>query len=72
MFSIPGSWEWIIIGLVVFIIFGRKLSPMMRSLGRNFGEFKKGVKDVEENIKEVKLIKDDIDSVRDFKRNFTG
>lgn len=67
MFSMPGGWEWIIIGIIVFIVFGKRLPSTMKSVGKSFAEFRKGFKGVESEIKEVKEIKDDIDSVTKLK-----
>lgn len=67
MFSMPGGWEWIIIGIVVFIVFGKKLPNTMKSIGKSVAEFRKGFKGVESEIKEVREIKDDIDKVTKLK-----
>lgn len=67
MFSMPGGWEWIIIGIIVFIVFGKRLPNTMKSLGKSFAEFRKGFKGVEGEIKEVKEIKDDIDTITKLK-----
>ena len=54
------GWEWIIIALVVLLLFGgKKIPELMRGLGKGVKSFKEGMKDVE---KEVKDIKDDLDS----------
>lgn len=49
----PGSWEWIIVVLVALLIFGRRLPEVARSVGKSIVEFKKGIKDVKNDI-EVK------------------
>lgn len=67
MISMPGGWEWIVIGVITFIIFGKRLPSTMRSLGKSFANFKQGFKGVEEEIKEVKEIKGDIDTITKFK-----
>ncbi|MCF6157714.1 MAG: twin-arginine translocase TatA/TatE family subunit [wastewater metagenome] len=67
MFSMPGGWEWIIIGGIVFIVFGKRLPNVMRSVGKSVASFKQGFKGVEEEIKEVKEIKSDIDSITKIK-----
>ncbi len=67
MFSMPSGWEWIIIGVIVFIIFGRRLPGVMKSIGKSFAEFRKGLKGVEKEIKDVKDVKEDIDNVTKFK-----
>ncbi len=55
--SMPGGWEWLIIGLFVLLIFGAKRIPeLARGLGKGINEFKKGIHDVHSEIK-----KDDYD-----------
>lgn len=67
MISMPGGWEWIVIGIITFIIFGKRLPGTMRSLGKSFANLKQGFKGVEEEIKEVKEIKDDINTITKLK-----
>ena len=50
MFGLPGGAEWIIIGLVALLIFGRRLPDVARSIGKSIVEFKKGIKDVKDDI----------------------
>lgn len=67
MISMPGGWEWIVIGIIVFIVFGKKLPNIMKSLGKAFANFRQGLKGVEEEIKDVKEIKNDIDTITKLK-----
>lgn len=67
MISMPGGWEWIVIGIIVFIIFGKKLPNTMKTLGKTFANFRQGLKGVEEEIKDVKEIKSDIDTITKLK-----
>jgi len=46
----PGSWEWIIIVIIALLIFGRRLPDVARSVGKSIDEFKKGIRDVTEDI----------------------
>lgn len=48
-FFAPGPWELLVIGGIVLLLFGSRLPGAMRSLGKSFVEFKKGVKGVEED-----------------------
>lgn len=52
MFENLGAGELIIILLVVIVLFGAKKIPdLAQGLGKGIKEFKKAVKDVEEDIK---------------------
>ena len=48
----PGPFEIIVIVLVVLLLFGRRLPMVGRSLGKGIVEFKKGLKDVKDDIEE--------------------
>ncbi|MBE7492206.1 MAG: twin-arginine translocase TatA/TatE family subunit [Planctomycetes bacterium] len=43
-------WEWIAIIVVGLLLFGSRLPSIARSLGKSITEFKKGVKDVKEDL----------------------
>jgi sec-independent protein translocase protein TatA len=52
MFENLGAGELIIILLVVIVLFGAKKIPdLAQGLGKGIKEFKKAIKDVEEDIK---------------------
>lgn len=52
MFGNLGWGEFIIIFLVILILFGAKKIPdLAQGLGKGIREFKKAVKDVEEDVK---------------------
>ncbi|MGX7894311.1 twin-arginine translocase TatA/TatE family subunit [Tsuneonella sp. HG222] len=43
-------WHWVVVALVVLVLFGRgKLSETMGDFGKGVKEFKKGMKDEDEN-----------------------
>ena len=42
-FSMPGGLEWIVIGLVALLVFGKRLPGVARSLGQALHEFKSGL-----------------------------
>jgi sec-independent protein translocase protein TatA len=47
-----GGWELIAIVAIVLLIFGgRKIPELMRGLGKGVGEFKKGMKEDQEDSK---------------------
>src|SRR5688572_23927769 len=48
--GMPGLTEWIIIGALGLLIFGKRLPEVGRSLGKGIVEFKKGLKGVEEEV----------------------
>lgn len=39
----PGGLEWIVIGLVALLLFGKRLPGVARSLGQALHEFKAGI-----------------------------
>ena len=54
LFGIQG-WEWVIIALVVILLFGgKKIPELMRGLGKGVKSFKEGMKDVQEEVDEIK------------------
>ncbi len=55
-----GTWEIIIIALVVLLLFGgAKIPELMRGLGKGVKSFKEGVKEVEKEVKDVDAEKTD-------------
>jgi sec-independent protein translocase protein TatA len=51
--GMPGMFEWIIIGGIGLLIFGKRLPEVGRSLGKGIVEFKKGLKGIEEEVSAV-------------------
>jgi sec-independent protein translocase protein TatA len=49
-FSGIGHWELIVVLFVVLLVFGAKVPEVMRSLGKGVTQFKKGIRDVEDEI----------------------
>ena len=47
----PIGWqEMLIIGVIMLLLFGRRLPEVGRSLGQGITQFKKGLKDVQEDV----------------------
>ena len=51
--GMPGLTEWIIIGALGLLIFGKRLPEVGRSLGKGIVEFKKGLKGIDEEVEQV-------------------
>lgn len=47
---IPGPSEWLIIGAIALLLFGKRLPEVGRSLGKGIVEFKKGLKGIEDEV----------------------
>jgi sec-independent protein translocase protein TatA len=48
-----GAPEMIVVGFIALLLFGNRVPEVMRSLGRGIGEFKKGIANVEDEIRQV-------------------
>ncbi|MCZ6653050.1 MAG: twin-arginine translocase TatA/TatE family subunit [Planctomycetota bacterium] len=46
----PGAPEMLVIAAVALLFFGRRLPDVARSMGKSIVEFKKGLKDVKDDI----------------------
>jgi sec-independent protein translocase protein TatA len=49
--GLPGGSEWIVILIIGLLLFGRRLPEVGRSIGQGIKEFKKGMRDEEEDKK---------------------
>ena len=48
-----GTYELLIVAVIVLLLFGNRLPSVMRSLGRGVVEFKKGVSGIEDEVQQV-------------------
>jgi sec-independent protein translocase protein TatA len=48
----PMGAEWIVIGIIGLMLFGKRLPEVGKSLGKGIVEFKKGLKGIEDEIDE--------------------
>lgn len=51
--AMPGMAEWIVIGAIGLLLFGKRLPEVGRSLGKGIVEFKKGLKGIEDEVHQV-------------------
>lgn len=59
LFGLPGGSEWIIIGLIALLLFGKRLPEVGRSLGQSIVQFKKGIKGIEDEVEAASSRDDD-------------
>lgn len=50
MFGLPGGVETIVIALVALLLFGRRLPDVARSIGKSIVEFKRGMREVKDEL----------------------
>ena len=48
--SMPGGFEWVFIGGIALLLFGKRLPDVARSFGKSVVEFKRGIKGLDEDI----------------------
>lgn len=60
-FSMPGGYEWLIIGLIALLLFGKRLPGVAKSLGQAMHEFKSGLAGAADGDEEKKDKKEEGD-----------
>lgn len=53
MFGGLGMFEMAIIAVLAVVLFGSKLPQMMRSIGKSYGQFRKGLSDIQADLDEA-------------------
>ena len=51
--SVPGGWEWMIIGVIALLLFGKRLPEVARSLGKGMVEFKRGLRGIQDEVEQA-------------------
>jgi sec-independent protein translocase protein TatA len=51
-FNLPGGMEWVIILIFGLLLFGRRMPDVARSLGKSIVEFKKGIREVRDDMED--------------------
>jgi len=49
--QMPGGVEWVVILIIALLLFGPRLPSVMRALGKSVSEFKKGMREGENELK---------------------
>ena len=49
-----GTWEIVIIALVILLILGKKIPELMKGLGKGVKSFKEGISEVDEQVSDIK------------------
>ena len=49
----PQGFEWVVIAVIALLLFGKRLPEVARSMGKGVVEFKKGLKGVQEEVREM-------------------
>jgi len=54
LFGTIGTGELLVIGVVLLLIFGSRLPEVMRSMGRSITEFKKGLHEADNELRDMR------------------
>lgn len=55
----PGPWEIGVVGVIAVLVFGNRLPKVARGIGSSIVQFKRGLKDVAEELDETQQALED-------------
>jgi sec-independent protein translocase protein TatA len=64
-FGLMPDGQWIVVGIVAILIFGKRLPSVARNLGASFNQFKAGLKDKNPQEQDPPLLDDKKESSPD-------
>lgn len=50
----PGPMELLIVAMIGLLLFGKRLPEIARSMGSSLTEFKKGLKGIDQEVRDIK------------------
>ncbi|MCC6908793.1 MAG: twin-arginine translocase TatA/TatE family subunit [Phycisphaerales bacterium] len=72
LFGLPGGSEWIVIGLIALLVFGKRLPEVGRSLGQGIVQFKKGLKGIEDEVESASNRRDEDAPLKPYDKRLGG
>lgn len=72
LFGLPGGSEWIVIGLIALLVFGKRLPEVGRSLGQGIVQFKKGLKGIEDDVEAASNRRDEGAPLKPYDKRLGG